>query len=493
MHGSLERSCVHTVEGRRARHADVLPERGHRAAKAREPFGRVQKSGQADQRIGRALARTHGKTQRSARPGRIPNYSLRAGETAARLAAPVPLYYGRGMSQSALERAREHCFLAGVGDAGEGLCAANMPFGIAKIHHVQRELGLPEDASFIGAPDATITRNLARWNHGFGYGGRIQWTGDFAVLDIKSNHCGMIAVALEDPPPPDEIRERGRKLQKEPLVVEGIEVDFDLSEGNHFLDICEVRETYGDNAPIAKTYAIIHSSGHEHRERSPKGPGIYWDHSEELARMMETRDTPWGPLHILRGDAAKHFYEAYSFCQTWSLQRREALARAMLGPLNVVCNRTHQGLQSMNDAILGCYCFDDDDLSRGQLFPLTLAPDLPAYLVAPTPNFDDRALSDTGFGDRAERHGLVERLRRANLLPHGGGYSFAEYSRVRGVIESGGERSFELEKVGGGSEVMTDVRNAAYGYRGDEVRQRMLDLRLGRPRVKTEITYILRT
>jgi len=112
----------------------------------------------------------------------------------------------------AFERAKEHCFLSGVGDVGEALCGANMPFGIAKIQHVQAELGLRPDATFVGAPDATVTRNTRRWAQGFGYGGRIQWSGDFAVLDIKSNACGMIVAELDDPPPPEEIRERARRL-----------------------------------------------------------------------------------------------------------------------------------------------------------------------------------------------------------------------------------------------------------------------------------------
>lgn len=391
-----------------------------------------------------------------------------------------------------LERAREHCFLSGVGDVGEQLCGANMPFGIAKIQEVQRQLGLPMDASFTGAPDATVTRNTNRWGQGFGYGGRIQWTGDFAVLDIKSNHCGMIAVALHDPPPPAEIEARARKLEKEPLVVDGVEIEFDLTEGNHFLDVCRVVERYSSDAPKADTLAIIHSSGHEHRERSPKGPGIYWDASEELQKMMETRETPWGPVHVLTGQRARDFYEAYTWCQEFSLRRREALARALLGELDVIVNRTHQGQLAMNDAILGCYCFDESDLASGQLFPLTLGPTLPAYLVRPVPSFDDAALGETGFRPRAERLGLVERLSKANLLPHGGGYSFAQYTRVAGVTSEGNQRSFALAKPDGAVDQVSDVRSAAYGYRGDEVRQRMLDLRLGEPVLKSEISYILR-
>jgi hypothetical protein len=368
-----------------------------------------------------------------------------------------------------------------------------MPFGLAKIQWLQAELGLPQDASFIGAPDATVTRNTRRWVQGFGYGGRIQWTGEFAVLDIKSNACGMIVVALDDPPPAELIRERAKQLEREPLVVDGVEIEFDLGEGNHFLDLCDVRETFGAAPSCAKSYAVIHSSGHEHRARSPQGPGIYYDESEELARRVELHETPWGPLHVLCGEAAREWYAVYSWCQEFALARREALARALLGPLSVVCNRTHQGLLAMNDAILGCYCFDDADLARGQLFPLTLSPELPVYLVEPIPNFDPRVLEAMGLAERGHRYGLLERLGRANLLPHGGGYSYSQFAGVRRVIEDGPRRAFELVRPDGSVESAEDVRQHAYGYRGDEVRQKMIELRLGEPRIKTEITYILRT
>jgi hypothetical protein len=395
-------------------------------------------------------------------------------------------------SDSALERAREHCFLSGVGDVGEALCGLNMPFGIAKIHHVQAQLGLPPDASFVGAPDATVTRNENRWNQGFGYGGRVQWSGDFAVLDIKSNHCGMIAVALHDPPPPEEIEARAKALKAKPMQIDGVEVDFDLGESNHFLDLCQVRSAEPDVNLGSDTLSVIHSSGHEFRETSPKGPGIYWDQSPRLRAMMETRETPWGPLHILQGDAAAEWFAAYTWCQEFSLRRREALARALLGPLTVVCNRTHQGLATINDAILGCYCFDDTDLAAGQLFPLTLGPELPIYLVRPTPSMSEATLDSAGFADRARRHGLTERLRRVNLLPHGGGYSYSQFSSARLTNEADG-RWFELTATDGSVQRVRDVRGSAFGYRGDEVRQRMVDLDLGTPVVETEISFILRT
>src|SRR5688500_18846571 len=171
----------------------------------------------------------------------------------------------------ALARAREHCFSKGTGDAGESLCLANMQYGIAKIQHVQERLGLPADATFVGAPDATVTRNEPRWRQGFGYGGRIQWTGDFAVLDEKPNACGMLVGALPELPPEEDARAAARRVQTTGLELDGTALDYDLHESNHFVDLLEVR---GEAAGLPSRFLfIMHSSGHEHRGPRPRGPG----------------------------------------------------------------------------------------------------------------------------------------------------------------------------------------------------------------------------
>ena len=286
--------------------------------------------------------------------------------------------------QSALQRAREHCFLAGVGDVGEALCEANMPYGIAKIQWAQRALGYPPDATFVGAPDATVTRNARRWSQGFGYGGRIAWTGDFAVLDIKSNGCGMLVGALDDVPAQEEIAARARALLAgDPLTVEGVPVEYDLHEGNHFLDVVRTTRGLGGEEPDAPAYFVMHSSGHEHRKTSPFGCGIYYDESEELARRARVLETPWGTLSILAGDDASDWVETYLRVQRWNHARREAIARALFPEFRVVMNATHQGLSAVNRAHLGCYIFDDADLSRGVRFPLTISADLPISSSAP--------------------------------------------------------------------------------------------------------------
>lgn len=393
----------------------------------------------------------------------------------------------------ALDRAREHCFLAGVGDVGEQLCAANMPFGIAKIHEAQRQLGHPPDATFVGAPDATVTRNPKRWNQGFGYGGRIRWTGDFAVLDIKSNGCGMLVGGLPAVPEHEAIAARARKLVEDGLEVEGIPIEYDLNEGNHFLDLCQTTRGLAGETPDAPAYFVMHSSGHEHRHGSPFGCGIYFDECEDLRRRARVIETPWGTLSILEGEQARWWTDVYLRVQRWNHARREAIARALLGDFDVVINATHQGMTAMNAAHLGCYVFDEADIAAGIRFPLTIAADLPIFLIRPKPNFTERVAKETGLLARAEKHGVVDRLLGANLLPHGGGYRYPHFRGVARVIVDGpDERRFEMDRVDGGREVIRDPKSQAFGYRGLEILDRLRELDLGTAVVESEVKYVVR-
>jgi len=43
-----------------------------------------------------------------------------------------------------------------------------MKFGLAKIHYTQYKLGMEPNATFISAPDETVTRNKVRWESGIG-------------------------------------------------------------------------------------------------------------------------------------------------------------------------------------------------------------------------------------------------------------------------------------------------------------------------------------
>ena len=402
------------------------------------------------------------------------------------------------MARISVERAREHVFMAGVDDSGARLCEANVPFGLAKIHAVQERLGLPPDATFVGSPDCTITRNERRWSQGFGYGGVYQWTGDFAVLDIKTNSCGMMVGALESLPALEEIRERLHALDREGLELDGIRIDNDLTESNHFVDLLTVDPERSVEALPggARHCFIMHSSGHELRGPTARGPGLYWDESAELRAMAEVVETPWGSLRVLTGDAARRWYGFYRDVQDFTHRRREALARFLFGDFQVVVNATHQGLvRAVNQANIGCYHWDDPAPGEEEpLFPLTLSASLPAFLVRGRRNFTEPAIDRLGWRERLERLGLDDRIRGTNVLPHGGGYRFPSFRGVARVVEEGPDRRrFELEPTDPTASpiAIETPRPLAYEYRGLEVKDRLEELELGRVVVALDLDYVL--
>jgi len=115
------------------------------------------------------------------------------------------------------------------------------------------------------------------------------------------------------------------------------------------------------------------------------------------------------------------------------------------------------------------------------------------HLVKPAPNFSEQAAADAGFLERAERHGVTERVLGANLLPHGGGYLYPQYERVVGVVEDGPDaRRFEILRTDGEREHLEHPRGQTYVYRGNEVLERMNALSLGESVLEMEVKYILR-
>ncbi len=398
------------------------------------------------------------------------------------------------MSDSQLDRAREHCFMGGVDDSGMRICEANVPFGLAKIHHVQQQLGIEPDATFVGSPDATITRNDNRWKQGFGYGGMYRWSGEFTVLDIKPNACGMLVGQLPELPEIDQLRERLHRFDTEQLTLDGIEIDNDLTESNHFVDVFEVAsDDSQESAPNNARYAfIMHSSGHEHRGPSARGVGLYWDESDELMKLARVCDTPWGKLHILEGERATEWYEFYKRAQNFNHRRRELLAEFLFGDTTPLINATHQGLvRGYNQANIGCYTFDDPAES---LFPLTLSPVLPAFLVRGKANVGADTISRAGWAERIEKYDLADKLADTNLLPHGGGYTYPQLRGVARTIETGpDDRSFELLPAdpNAPAERIVTPRALEYSYRGLEVKERMEQLDLGHAVVKLDLKYVL--
>jgi hypothetical protein len=165
-------------------------------------------------------------------------------------------------------------------------------------------------------------------------------------------------------------------------------------------------------------------------------------------------------------------------------------ARRLFDDLTLYSNDTHQGLVSMNDMLLGTYLVGERE---DTIFPMTLQAHLPAYLVRGRPNLSDAAIEHLGLGERARRLGLYDRLRSANIIPHGGGYTFPHLQDVLSVIELRQERCFELSfSTGDGQQIVSDVRDLPYSYRGLEVVERVVELGLGELVARLDPIYVLK-
>ncbi|MFB0535674.1 MAG: hypothetical protein ACETWR_11920, partial [Anaerolineae bacterium] len=341
-----------------------------------------------------------------------------------------------------LRRAERHIFATGPRDCGQSLCVANMKYGLAKIHYLQQQLGLPADATFIGAPDMTVTRNVNRWNSGFGYGGKLTWGNgaqELMILDVKPNCCGMLVGGLDHLPDYDLLIERLDRFKDDETRLDGVKINWDFDRSNHFIDVFQVRALA--DVPLPEYAFVIHCAGSELRGETLLGEGLYWDASPGLLARAELIATPFGDLRVLTGSEAVEYYRFYQLVEDFTLRRRALAAERLFGEYQLIANQTHQGLTSMNDAMLGTHQVVEDGKT---LYPMTLRGDIPAYLLLGKSNFSEEILENYGFEKRAKALGVYDRLRQANILPHGGGYDFPHMTGVTRVVEFGEGRYFEV-------------------------------------------------
>jgi len=384
-----------------------------------------------------------------------------------------------------LTRASKHIFSTGIDDSAHRLCLENMKYGLAKIHYIQNKLGLEPNATFVGAPDATITRNVRRWSYGFGYGGKLSW-GDgsekLVILDTMPNACGMFVGGISHLPDTKDLLRRINHLLSENEVIDGIDIEWDFAVSNHFIDIYEVRPSTS-NQDLHHNYAfIIHGSTPELKgDNNTKFKfGLYEHKSSVLRDSIEIFDTPFGDIRILTEEAAQKYLEFYEFAASLSMKKRKLAADYLFEDYGEICNPIHQGLLNMNEIALGCHIIDNN--SDNIIYPMALRADLPAYLLEGTSNLHDEVIEYLGFEKRAGTFGVRDRLTNANILPHGGGYDFPHLLRVNRVLEESNNQRYFVTDMGTGHEsemVFTTPRELQFSYRGRQVLARTLELGLG--------------
>lgn len=390
-----------------------------------------------------------------------------------------------------LKRAKRHYFSTGIGDGASYLCRANMKYGLAKIHLAQEEFGLVPHATCISTPDETVTRNTARWKAGFGYGGKLTWGSGkdkFIILDSKPNACGMLVGALEQLPEPSDLIEAIHGVKKD-LYIDNFKIDWDMYKGNHFIDLFKVVKRSLD-IDLPEYAFIMHGSVSELRDETEKGIGLYYDKSEALRERAKIVKTIFGKLHVLIDSDAEEYYNFYKYAEWFAKEKRKLAAEAIFGKYEIINNITHQGLLNYNELILGAHDISDESASP---FPIALRADLPAFLMTGKPNLDDEIIELLGFEKRAEKLGVLNRLKNVNIAPHGGGYSFSDVVSVIEVIEIKGERYFILDMANDvGSKICSEVREMEFDYRGKGVVLKTIELGMAEVLARLIPQYVLK-
>ncbi|MCU0691609.1 MAG: hypothetical protein MUF54_09420, partial [Polyangiaceae bacterium] len=192
-------------------------------------------------------------------------------------------------------------------------------------------------------------------------------------------------------------------------------------------------------------------------------------------------------MAILRDAAADEYIAYVRDADRFARARRAAYIDALFGASAVVLfNETHQGVDGPGRMLLGCY---STRLLGSAWVPVTLRPDLPAFLLEPGEVYGVEVLAREGLLEQAERAGCLGRLTGADLLPHGGGYAFPSTGDAPVRVDDAGGSGARRFCFGDGA-WFEHVRDLPFTYRGEEVVRRLVQLGAGR--VATSLDLVQR-
>lgn len=370
--------------------------------------------------------------------------------------------------QKILKNSQDHIFSTGINDAASIISRVNMSYGISKIHFVQKSNGFSPKALFISTPDETVTMNAVRWNQGVSYGGKLSWgrgKDNLIILDSKPNCCGMLLAKLSSVPKPRDVITAFRSLEDKNTYIDDIKIKWDFVNGNHFIDVFRDKDDC--------CYVLLHAGAPEVKGDNIHGMGLYFNESKILADSLKIIKTPFGDCHVLLDETAKEYYKNFLRFEAFGKKRRETAFREVFDG-KIILNKTHQGLINMNEVTLGCH-----SITNNEIFPMSLRSDVPSYIMKAKKSFTDEQIDLLGFRERAERLGLVKQLKNSNIVPHGGGYALTGAVGLKEVVEIKHTRYYSIEHSNGlGNMIVSDLRPLEFAYRGKDILERTVDLKL---------------
>jgi hypothetical protein len=359
-----------------------------------------------------------------------------------------------------------------------------MKYGLSMMHIIQEKYGFEPCATFISSPDETISRNKFRWNSGLGYGGKLSW-GDgndkIIFLNTKPNCCGILVGGLEELPDPYDLIKKIDDIKSKELYYNHIKINWDYGISNHFINCFETKNL--SDLQLPPYVFLIHGSAPEFREDQNGNIGLYIDKSKKLKEIAVEEKTKFGSQYILLDSDAKDYLKLSNTALEFSNLKREVIANNLFDyGYEIITNQPHQFLKDYNTMYLGSNCTDINNKKKGSdIFPTTLRADISAYLFKGKENLSERTLKNQNLLERGERLGLLDLLLNANILPHGGGYSFPDIDDVLDILEYQTQRYFitSLKSRVSRLKIVRNVSELQFEYRGRDVILKTLQLDLG--------------
>ena len=365
-----------------------------------------------------------------------------------------------------MKNAERYLFSLGVGDPAEEVGRVNATLYIAKMHYIQEKMGYGPWAMFIGAPDFTFQTSPNKFYASVPEGGKVIWgDGSYDLIpgEMEFDFCGMLVGAVKDDPDLEGILDALHEMKEKNLEIDGRKIGLrNFSPGSHFLNLYGVENH--ETLALPKAVAVLHTSSDEMRDPLA-------DFVRERAEVMLT---PFGKSYILQGDDAREYGRRCRYASDFSRRKRELLFEEIFGGNEVIANHNHYELTGPNEAIIGCNVIREE----GEVFVATLSDSLSAYLVKGKMNISPEKIRE--MASRPIEGWAYEELRRANVLPHGGGHKLNEADGVaKVVLYPDGKVIIPRCGSKNGTSAYADMKEISRGYRSEAVLDRARSLELG--------------
>ncbi len=377
-----------------------------------------------------------------------------------------------------MKNAEKYLFSLGVDDPAEEVGRINAILYIAKVHYIQEKLGYQPRGMFIGAPDFTFQTSPHKFYVSVPEGGKIIWgDGPYDLIfgEMEFDFCGMLVGAVRDKPDLEEILDIIHEMNEKNLEIDGRKIGLrNFSTGSHFLNLYEVEnhEVLG----LPKVVAVLHTSSDEMRD-----PLINFVH--ERAKEMQT---PFGKSYILQGDDTREYEKRCKYASEFSKRKRKLLFEEIFGSNEIIMNHNHYELTGPNEAIIGCNIIRKE----GEVFVITLGDSLSAYLIKGKMNISSEKIKEIVPRPGAIEGWAYEELRKADIIPHGGGHKLNEVDSIAKVIlYPDGKVIIPRCASKNGTSAYVDMKEISRGYRSGAILDRVRSLELGEPYATLRFIY----